>query len=67
MAERTQATTIMEKLENLIGEEGLRTELNITLTTATLVKLMVAMILSILVSYMVIMAIGKAIGKGAKK
>lgn len=63
MAEQSQTNTgILNKLDNLIGEGGLKTELKITLTTATMFKLIISIIISIIVAYMVISLLKKLSG-----
>ena len=56
-------TSVLDQIKQLVGPEGLRTEVNITLTTETLFKLIVGMIVSILISYMIISAIKKVTEK----
>tara|TARA_Y100000034_G_scaffold102608_1_gene127594 strand:+ start:367 stop:552 length:186 start_codon:yes stop_codon:yes gene_type:complete len=53
--------TFLDKLGNIIGEEGLKTELNITFSAETLIKLMITIMMAILLSYMVQSVLRKAI------
>lgn len=58
-----QNGTFLDKLGNIIGEEGLKTELNITFTAETLIKLMVTIMMAILLAYMIQTVLSKAINK----
>jgi hypothetical protein len=53
--------TFLDKLGNIIGEEGLKTELNITFSAETLIKLMITIMMAILLSYMIQTVLRKAI------
>ena len=56
-----QDGTFLDKLGNIIGEEGLKTELNITFSAETLIKLMVTIMMAILLAYMIQSVLKKAI------
>ena len=58
-----QNGTFLDKLGNIIGEEGLKTELNITFTAETLIKLMVTIMMAILLAYMIQTVLSKGINK----
>lgn len=53
--------TFLDKLGNIIGEEGIKTELNITFSAETLIKLMMTIMMAILLSYMIQTVLRKAI------
>lgn len=59
MDKEDKKTSFIDQIKQLVGPEGLRTEVNITLTTETLFRLIIGMIISILVSYMIITLIKK--------
>ena len=56
-----QDGTFLDKLGNIIGEDGLKTELNITFSAETLIKLMVTIMMAILLAYMIQSVLKKAI------
>ena len=52
-----------QNLLGIVGEEGIKTELKITLTFQTLIRLLMTMVLAMLITWMIITALQKAIGK----
>lgn len=59
----TKGQQFWQNLLGIVGEEGIKTELKITLTFQTLIRLLMTMVLAMLITWMIITVLQKAIGK----
>ena len=58
----TKGQQFWQNLLGIVGEEGIKTELKITLTFQTLIRLLMTMVLAMLITWMIITALQRAIG-----